>query len=1034
MAAPWLQQQMGAGAVPVSVCLLLRFFRIRLFCLALQGAEIPLDLFAVRSLQSRMRQSLSSSLDSGATGSRYIKQSIILDIGLLESLSISCYQTKESAMKINRPVTDVEYALTEHDSVVSKTDLRGMITYINEDFLRISGFTRQELIGAPHNIVRHPDMPPEAFEDMWQSLKADRPWTGMVKNRCKNGDYYWVVANATPFYENEQLAGYMSVRSKPSYEQIKAASAAYKLFREGKAGHLKIRNGKVVKSTFLGKLNPFKSLSIKSRFLCLVGLLCVFMLIIGGEGLLGMIKSNEDLRTVYDDSTVPMTQISTIQKLLLTNRIRITASLSASSPEEFQKNLTEVDQNIEKISSTWNGYMSTDLSPEEKVIADRFAEDRKRFVTEGLKPAIAALRANDRVLANSIITDKVRPLYEPVGDGIQNLLQVQIDVAKQKLEHSQSRFISTRNSVIGLLTAGIVLSLLLGLALINAILRAFSRSMTQIAKGDYATAIEIDRQDELGKVMNAIKAMQIKLGFDMAENKRIADESLRIKIGLDNVSTGVMIADNARNIIYVNKSVVELLSKAETDIRKHLPNFSAATLVGTNIDSFHVNPAHQRQLLASLTNTYTASMDIGGHSMVVTASPVINELGQRLGAVAEWLDRTAEVAVEKEVADIVHGAVMGDFTRRIQIQGKAGFFKQLGENLNQLMETSEIGLNEVVRVLEALSRGDLTEKITNDYSGTFGQLKDDSNITVEKLKEIVNSIKEVTNNISTGAKEIASGNNDLSHRTEEQAASLEQTAASMEELTSTVQHNAANAKKANQLAVDASDIAGKGVEVVGQVVRTMDDINASSRKIGDIISVIDDIAFQTNILALNAAVEAARAGDQGRGFAVVAVEVRNLAQRAATAAGEIKHLIDDSVMKVSGGSKLVAQAGLTMEEIVNSIRGVTVMMSEISAASAEQTAGIEQVNQAISQMDDVTQQNAALVEQAAAAAESLEEQAQNLVNTVGSFKVDDDSNNAHVYLQEMKGTNKGTAHKSSKIIKPKPRPQLVVDSGDWEEF
>jgi methyl-accepting chemotaxis protein len=385
----------------------------------------------------------------------------------------------------------------------------------------------------------------------------------------------------------------------------------------------------------------------------------------------------------------------------------------------------------------------------------------------------------------------------------------------------------------------------------------------------------------------------------------------------------------------------------------------------------------------------------------VTASPVINELGQRLGAVAEWQDRTAEVAVEKEVAAIVDAAAKGDFTQRIQTQDKEGFFKQLGDSLNQLLQTSETGLNEVVRVLDALSRGDLTEKITNDYSGTFGQLKDDSNTTVEKLREIINNIKDITHTINTGAKEIAAGNNDLSHRTEEQAASLQQTAASMEELTSTVQQNSENAKHANQLAAGASDIAGKGVKVVNEVVATMEDINEASRKIEDIISVIDGIAFQTNILALNAAVEAARAGEQGRGFAVVAVEVRNLAQRAAAAAGEIKGLIGDSVEKVEDGTKLVAQAGLTMEEIVSAIRGVTAIMSEISAASMEQTSGIEQINQAITQMDDVTQQNAALVEQAAAAAESLEEQAQNLVITVGSFKVDDSSFNSFFRPQEM---------------------------------
>ncbi|MDO9270068.1 MAG: methyl-accepting chemotaxis protein [Methylobacter sp.] len=939
-------------------------------------------------------------------------------------------------MKINMPVTDTEYSLAEHDSIVSKTDLKGMITYINEDFLRISGFTKQELIGASQNIVRHPDMPTEAFEDMWQSLKAGRPWTGMVKNRCKNGDYYWVVANAAPIYENNHLIGYMSVRSKPGYEQIQTVSAAYKLFREGNAGNLKIRDGKVVKPALLEKLNPFKNSTIKSRLINVIGILSVLMMIIGGMGLNGMSKANDGLRSVYEDRTVPMNRISTINELMLTNQLRIANALVTPTPEVIRNNTAEVEQNIEEISKSWAAYMATDLTAEEKKLADKFIADRKLFAEEGLKPTLAALKTHDLELANKLVMDKISPLFKSANEDIKLLMQFQVDVAKQEFESAQSRYNYTRDIVIGVIAMGFMIALWRGFTLIRVVAQPLASIISEIgyiAQGNYNNVIDIDRHDEIGKLREALKSMQIKLGFDMAESKRIADESLRIKIGLDSVSTGVMIADNARNIIYANKSVVGILGKAETDIRKHLPDFSAATLIGTNIDSFHVNPAHQKQLLSTLTHTYIASMDIGGHSMVVTASPVINELGQRLGAVAEWQDRTAEVAVENEVADIVYGAVMGNFTKRIQMQGKEGFFKQLGENLNQLMETSETGLNEVVRVLEALSRGDLTEKITNDYSGTFGQLKDDSNITVEKLKEIVNSIKEVTNNINTGAKEIASGNNDLSHRTEEQAASLEQTAASMEELTSTVQHNAANAKKANQLAVDASDIAGKGVEVVGQVVQTMDDINASSRKIGDIISVIDDIAFQTNILALNAAVEAARAGEQGRGFAVVAVEVRNLAQRAATAAGEIKHLIDDSVVKVSGGSKLVAQAGQTMEEIVSSIRGVTVMMSEISAASAEQTAGIEQVNQAIAQMDDVTQQNAALVEQAAAAAESLEEQAQNLVTTVGSFKVDDNSNNANFYLQEMKATNKGTAHKNSKIIKPKPKPQLI-ESDDWEEF
>ncbi|MDO8037708.1 methyl-accepting chemotaxis protein [Janthinobacterium sp. SUN211] len=297
-------------------------------------------------------------------------------------------------------------------------------------------------------------------------------------------------------------------------------------------------------------------------------------------------------------------------------------------------------------------------------------------------------------------------------------------------------------------------------------------------------------------------------------------------------------------------------------------------------------------------------------------------------------------------------------------------------------------ITRAVEVAEAVSAGDLTSHIVVESRDETGQLMHALKNMNDKLVSIVGQVRAGTESISTASSEIAAGNLDLSSRTEEQASSLEETASSMEELTSTVKLNADNARSANQLAIDASQIASKGGVVVSEVVSTMGSINDSSRKIVDIISVIDAIAFQTNILALNAAVEAARAGEQGRGFAVVASEVRNLAQRSSAAAKEIKGLIDDSVQKVEAGSQLVDKAGRTMDEIVQSISHVTQIMNQITDASDEQRAGIEQVNQAIGQMDQVTQQNAALVEEAAAAAESMQEQAARLAEVVGVFKLD----------------------------------------------
>jgi methyl-accepting chemotaxis protein len=353
-------------------------------------------------------------------------------------------------------------------------------------------------------------------------------------------------------------------------------------------------------------------------------------------------------------------------------------------------------------------------------------------------------------------------------------------------------------------------------------------------------------------------------------------------------------------------------------------------------------------------------------------------------------------------------------------------------------------LEEAVRIAGAVAQGDLTQRIEVGSKDETGRLMAALRDMNDALVEIVTRVRTGTDTISTASSEIADGNLDLSSRTEQQAGSLEETASSMEELTSTVKQNADNARQANVLAGSASAIAGKGGEVVAQVVETMGSINDSSRKIVDIIAVIDGIAFQTNILALNAAVEAARAGEQGRGFAVVAGEVRNLAQRSAAAAKEIKSLIDDSVGKVQHGSQLVDQAGATMKEIVASVSRVTDIMAEISAASQEQTAGITQVNEAIVQMDQTTQQNAALVEQASAAAQSLQQEAASLARTVGAFRIEGGvSAPAAAPAQRPAPLAKPAARPA--LIKPaapkvaaQPRParkEAATTAGDgWEEF
>ncbi|XQA73612.1 methyl-accepting chemotaxis protein [Xanthomonas sacchari] len=400
--------------------------------------------------------------------------------------------------------------------------------------------------------------------------------------------------------------------------------------------------------------------------------------------------------------------------------------------------------------------------------------------------------------------------------------------------------------------------------------------------------------------------------------------------------------------------------------------------------------AETNALVASHLAVKTRLAQIMGRYAIGDLSQDMDRLPGEEAVLSQTMDEVKAnlSAMNGQIKQLATSAADGDFSARGDAERFQYDFRVMVDSLNQLMATADGNLQALSTLLQAIAAGDLTARMHGDFRGVFAQMRDDANATAEQLAGIVGRIKHSAVSINAAASEIAAGNDDLSRRTEQQAASLEETAASMEELTSTVRQNAEHARQANQLAAGAASVASQGGDVVGQVVTTMSGIEDASRRIADIISVIDGIAFQTNILALNAAVEAARAGDQGRGFAVVASEVRTLAQRSASAAKEIKSLIDDSVSRVAEGSVLVDQAGKTMTEIVTSVQRVTDIMGEISAASQEQSAGIEQVNQTVTQMDESTQQNAALVEEASAAARSMEQQAVELSQAVALFKLD----------------------------------------------
>ncbi|MEM7042002.1 MAG: methyl-accepting chemotaxis protein [Pseudomonadota bacterium] len=550
-------------------------------------------------------------------------------------------------------------------------------------------------------------------------------------------------------------------------------------------------------------------------------------------------------------------------------------------------------------------------------------------------------------------------------------------------------------------------------------LSALSETITELQPGRQVVCPGTERKDEIG---------QLARSFQQSAEQNV--DALRTKLALDCANVSIMVADANHDIVYVNKAAADVLGAAEADIRKDLPNFNAKGLIGTNIDTFHKNPAHQRTMLSGLSSNHKAEINVGGRDFTFVASPIAGAQGECLGTVVEWQDLTQQKMLEGAIDTVVDAAADGDFSMRIDASSMQGTMKRLANGINQLNQLVEGAVQDLSGMLSALAHGDLTERIRSDYKGSLGVLKDNANGTAEQLAQIVAQIQCVTGEVENAAAEIASGTTDLSERTEQAASNIEETAASTEEMSSTVKQNAKSAQNASQLAETANKTASKGGEVAEEAITAMGGIEDSAKKITEIISVIDEIAFQTNLLALNASVEAARAGEAGKGFAVVAQEVRQLAQRSAQAAADIKSLIQESNGQVQQGVRLVNHAGQALGVIVGSIGKVAGLVQEIANASQEQASGVQEINSSITSMDEMTQQNSALVEESSAAARALSDQAGQLKELMTFFKLDGGS----------------ISTPSSRHSAPAQRPQAPTctdeqrlamastDDEDWREF
>lgn len=763
--------------------------------------------------------------------------------------------------------------------------------------------------------------------------------------------------------------------------------------------------------------------SIQNKFLIIIALFMIFIITAVSATFLVVNSQSQDAVIIG----IATRQGSLILKIENQSKDLIAALESESSVAEKRKILQDTTQLFDSClqaldaggTALDNSNVYIEIPPSEGLVQRQFKQVQTHW--QSSKQALALLSADKVKTTATEFYDAVELLKKNWNDLFESSNQAVI-----LLEQSSTAKVTNLKKIL-LLTA--IISLLIAVlalsfakktivAPINMMLRALHQ--LQLANGaDLSQRLPDFGGDEIGKIAREINQMRDNLEKIYESIRASNENALRINKALDKAATSVVIADSHAQIIYLNPSAQQLFNTHERALQHHHPEFHATDLLGQSLGVFQLQTLDK---FYDLTHVQTLSLNTPDLSLDIQISPVFSAQGERFGWVLEFRDRTLEVATEQEINQVMSAAAQGDFSQQISIQDKTGFFRNFSLIVNQTLTANQQMITELMAVFAAVSQGNLTETVLKDYAGSLKILKEDINATIAKLVASMTLIREAANAVNTASEEISEGMSSLSQRTEQQAAALEQTSASMREMTSTVQQNANNAHEARTLVAATQQRAEEGDSLVQAAILTMNEINKSSRQVSEITSVIDEIAFQTNLLALNAAVEAARAGEQGRGFAVVAAEVRNLAQRSATAAKAIKKLIEVSELQVTEGTRLVNQSGESLNAMRRDVQQVKNIVLAISSASQEQASGIHQVNKALDQMDQMTHQNAGLVQQIATASNQMRERAQIMGEHVAFFNLG----------MIAKEPSKRAAPSRPPLKNPLKNPRSVTH--EWEDF